>query len=310
MSASAVPSTLDSPMDGASIHPDDAPRDDRPTDTDVAAPSLSPHPSPQPPPQPPPMAASDPSRRGAPATLISPAVPQAGDVPPSPPLAPENAVVDVGAPAHAFMAHGNASAAPHGGAHGGLGSAGPHGHGASGGSPGRRGMTTTLLVLIVVGVLAGVVLLSAVLGGLFYLSEKRKAEQERVLHPPTTAAPGAPGEGARGPARFGGGKARLGVTTTGALDPESIRAALAGAVPRIDACFVAAELEPPNHESAAYDLDVQPTGDVKRADVATTANRAPKLDACVLQSLRAVHLPKSAKASTVKLTFSAPLDVH
>lgn len=171
-------------------------------------------------------------------------------------------------------------------------------------------MSTTLLVMIVLGVVAGVVLLSAVLGGLYYVTEKRRAEQERLLHTPSAAAPAATGEGSRGPARFGGGKARLGVTTTGTLDSEAIRVALAGAVPRIDACFSAAELEPPNHESAAYDLDVQPTGDVKRADVATTANRAPKLDACVLSSLRGVRLPKSAKASTVKLTFSAPLDVR
>jgi hypothetical protein len=322
ISASAVPSTLDSPTDGASIPPNSTSRVGRPTDADGAVPprtvdeidgavlARAGASSPPASPRPPPMAAADPTRRGAPATLMSPAVPQAGDVPPAPPLAPENAVVDVGAPAHAFMPHGNASPSPYGGARGGLGTADPRGRGGSGTSPGRRAMTTTLLVLIVLGVLAGVVLLSAVLGGLYYVAEKRKAEREQLLHTPTPAAPAVTGEGARGPARFGGGKARLGVTTTGTLDPEAIRVALAGAIPRIDACFTAAELEPPNHESATYDLDVQPNGDVKRADVATTPNRAPKLDACVLSSLRGVHLPKSAKASTVKLTFSAPLDVR
>ncbi len=318
MSPSAVPSTRDSPADGASIPPDGALRDDRPTDADGAAPprtideidggALARAVSAAPPPAPPrPIAVPDQGRRGAPATLMSPAVPQAGDVPPSPPLAPENAVVDVGAPAHAFMPRGNDSPPGYGGARRG---AGPRGAGASGTAPRRRAMSTTFLVMVAAGVVAGVVLLAAVLGGLFYVTEKRRAQRERLLHTPSAAGPAATGEGPRGPARFGGGKARLGVTTTGTHDPEAIRVALAGAAPRIDACFAAAELEPPNHESAAYDLDVQPAGDVKRADVATTTNRAPKLDACVLTNLRAARLPKAAKASTVKLTFSAPLDVH
>jgi hypothetical protein len=331
MSPSAVPSTLDSPTDGASIPPDGAPRDDRPTDVDratrpttvdeidgalliraVSAPpaALSPAPPLQLWPLPAPVAPPEPSRRGAPATLMSPAVPQAGDVPPSPPPTPENAVVDVGAPAHAFMPRGNASPHGYGGAHGALGSAGRQGPGPSGTDAGRRGMTTTFLVMVALGVVAGIVLLGAVVGGLFYVTEKRRAERERLLHAPSGAAAAATAEGPRGAARFGGGRARLGVTTTGTLDPEAIRVALAGALPRIDACFAAAELEPPNHESAAYDLDVQPTGDVKRADAATTTNRTPKLDACVLQNLRSARLPKAAKASTVKLTFSAPVDVR
>lgn len=249
----------------------------------------------------------DPSRRGAPATLMSPAVAHPGDLPPSPSLAPEDAVIDVGAPAHAFMPHGSASP-PHAG---GPGMMHPGAHALGGGAPVRRATSTTFLVMVVVGGVAGVILLAGIVVGLFYLGERRKAEAaERVLRAASvTAAPGT-AEGPRGPARFGGTKARLAVTSGGAMDPEAVRAALAGALPRIDGCFAATELEPPNHESAAYDLDVLASGEVKRAEVATPGNRAAKLDACVIQNLRGVRLPKSARASTVKLTFSAPLDVR
>jgi hypothetical protein len=159
----------------------------------------------------------------------------------------------------------------------------------------------------------GIIVLAGLVVGLFYLGERRKAEAAESARAPrgpsATVAPPAQ-EGPRAPARFGGAKARLAVTSGGALDPEAVRAALAGALPKVDACFAAAELEPPNHESAPYDLDVQPTGEVKKVELVAAANRAPKLDACVVQALRVVRLPKAARASVVKLTFSAPLDVH
>ena len=194
----------------------------------------------------------DPGRRGGPATLMSPAVTPQGDKPASPSLAPEDAVIDVGAPAHAFMPHGSASPL-YGGGPGGMMHQGPHPVG--GAAPARRAMSTTFLVVVVVGGVAGIILLAGIVVGLFYLGERRKAEtaEGRALHGPSvTAAPGAQ-EGPRSAARFGGTKARLAVTSGGAMDPEAVRAALAGALPRIDACFAAAELEPPNHETAAYD---------------------------------------------------------
>ncbi len=256
------------------------------------------------------------ARRGAPATLMSPAVAPAfahGDKAASPSLAPEDAVVDVGAPAHAFLPPGaspayggaaDAGARMHPGVH--LG-AGPHG-----GPGARRSMSTTTLVMVVVGGVAGILLLAAAVIGFFYVAERRKAEAaaaERALHPPTVPAAVTP-EAPRTPPRFGGTKARLAVTSGGAMDAEAVRASLAGVLPRIDACFAAAELEPPNHESAAYDLDVQPNGEVKKAEPANAVTRAPKLDACVVQSLRTARLPKAARASTVKLTFSDPLEVR
>jgi hypothetical protein len=253
----------------------------------------------------------DPSRRGGPATLMSPAVAHPGDLPPSPSLAPEDAVIDVGAPAHAFMPHASASP-PHAGGPGVMMHHGAHAA-VGGGVPERRATSTTFLVMVVVGGVAGVILLAGIVVGLFYLGERRKAEAdaaERALRAASVTAAPATAEGPRGPARFGGTKARLAVTSGGAMDPEAVRAALAGALPKIDACFAATELEAPNHESAAYDLDVLASGEVKRVEVGTPANRAAKLDACVLQNLRGVRMPKSARASTVKLTFSAPLDVR
>jgi hypothetical protein len=302
MSASAVPSTLESPQDGTAgggappppalkhdiTEPDEAARRNAELDTGIAAPAIVS------------------SARGGPATLMSPAVAPLAENTTS--LAPEDAVIDVGAPAHAFMPHGSSPA--YGGGPG-IIHQGPHTHG--GGAAGRRPMSTTALAMLVVGGVVGIIVLAGLVVGLFYLGERRKAEAAESARAPrgpsATVAPPAQ-EGPRAPARFGGAKARLAVTSGGALDPEAVRAALAGALPKVDACFAAAELEPPNHESAPYDLDVQPTGEVKKVELVAAANRAPKLDACVVQALRVVRLPKAARASVVKLTFSAPLDVH
>jgi hypothetical protein len=186
-------------------------------------------------------------------------------------------------------------------------------HGAVGGAAGRRPMSTTTIAMLVVGGVVGIIMLAALVVGLFYVGERRKAEAAesgRAQHGPSaTGAPAVP-EASRTPLRFGGSKARLAVTSSGALDPEAVRAALAGALPKVDVCFAAAELEPPNHETAAYELDVQPSGDVKKVEIAGATNRATRLDACVLQAFRGTRLPKAARASVVKLTFSAPLDVH
>ena len=316
MSASAVPSTLESPQeaqkpDGAPAaaslkhdvtEQDDTARQNAERDAGIAPEAAAAPPAPGP-------LGQDLRPRVGPATLMSPAVAPLGDKPASPSLTPEDAVIDVGAPAHAFMPHGAASPAYGGGPGGMMHQAG---HAIGGAVPAARSMSTSFLVMLVVGGVAGIILLAGIVVGLFYLGERRKAEalESRAPHGPSaTVAPGAQ-EGPRSPARFGGTKARLAVTSGGAMDPEAVRAALAGALPRIDACFAAAELEPPDHETAAYDIDVQASGEVKRAEAASAVNRAPKLDACVLQNLRAVRLPKAARASTVKLTFSAPLDVH
>ena len=327
VSASAVPSTLESPRDAKPMDPslrhdvtaqDDAARVAAERDAAFAAAGVPVGPVAMTTTAPLSHDAQESARRGAPATLMSPAVPVAlasGDKPASPPLAPEEAVVDVGAPAHAFLPPG-ASPAYGGGAVGPGGRMHPGAHlpgGAHAGPGARRSMSTTVLVMLVVGGVAAIILLAAVVMGFFYVAERRKAEAaaaERALHPPAVPTAVVTQEAPRTPPRFGGTRARLAVTSGGAMDVEAVRASLAGVLPRIDACFAAAELEPPNHESAAYDLDVQPNGEVKKAEPATAVTRAPKLDACVVQSLRAARLPKAARASTVKLTFSDPLDVH
>jgi hypothetical protein len=313
MSASAVPSTLDSPspaappaagpdvvpasktapqvaadeINGAVVIADATQRDDTPRDVSELT-----------------------ARRVGPATLMSPAV-----QPPSPgdaaPLAPENAVIDVGAPAHAYVPHGG-GAAPAFGAPPGSPAMMHHGVGAppAGGAPQRRTTSTTFLVLVVGGVVAAVALLAAAVVVVLFITRRRAAEaaESRGGRAPSgeLAPPSAE------PQRMAGTKARLAVTSAGALDPEAVRAALTTTLPRIDACFAATELDPPNHESAAYDLDVAPTGEVKRAEPATStgSSRSAKLDACVVERLRSARMPKSAKPSTVRLTFSAPIESH
>jgi hypothetical protein len=166
------------------------------------------------------------------------------------------------------------------------------------------------MLLIVGGVVAAVALLAIAVVGVVFVTRRRAAEAAESRGSRAPIVTPAPQETGRGPIRMGGSKARLAVTSAGSLDPEAVRAATTSALPRIDACFAATELEPPNHESAAYDLDVAPTGEVRRAEPATPVGRSTKLDACVVERLRALRMPRSAKPSTVKLTFSAPLDPH
>lgn len=241
-----------------------------------------------------------PARRVGPATLMSPAViaPLTGES--APPLAPENAVIDVGAPAHAFVPYGS-------GAPPGIG--GPHGmanHGSAGGSGAGTGRSTstTFLVLVVGGIVAAVAVLVVVVLVVVLVARRRAAAADaRGTRQPSTVAPELPES-----PRMGGTKARIAVTNPGTLDAEAVRVAVTGVLPRIDACFAATELEAPNHESAAYDLDVAASGEVRRAEPATAVGRTVKLDACVVQNLRAIRMPRSTKASGVKLIFSAPIE--
>lgn len=215
------------------------------------------------------------------------------------------------------------------------GSLAPPGYDPRAGAP--RGSSTPLIIMVVVGVVVLVGALAVVAGGALLLRSRAaaaaratKAAQgaaptETSNLPAPGAAPGgaaspsttttaAPGETApRAQQRptsatsrvMGGTKARLSALTAGSLDLEGARAAIGTALPRIDACFANSELEPPNHESAAYDLEVAPSGAVTRADPATQTGRAAKLDTCVGAALRSARMPKSAGGSRVKLVLSA-----
>ena len=319
MSASAVPSTLESPNDPAAppaAAGEGAPvalvananalaldeikatnlgdldvttRDDGARDAALAA-----------------AGAVEPPRRVGPATLMSPAViaPRPGES--TPPLAPENAVIDVGAPAHAFVPQGSKAPpgfGPHGMMH--------HGAGPGGGSaPPGRSPSTTFLVLVVGGVVAAVALLAIAVIAVVFVMRRRAVAADGPRGSRSPSGEVAPGsrETPRLPPRMGGPRARVSVTSAGALDGEAVRVAVNTALPRVDLCFAATELDPPTHELATYELDVAPSGEVRRAEPTTPGPRSLKLDACVVQNLRSVRMPRSAKSSAVKLSFFAPID--
>ena len=291
-------------------------------------------------------------RSGSPQTLASPAaigpigIPQAdnGPAPPPPP-----AVIDVGAPAHAFLPsapptlQGGRDAL---GSSPGLGSGPPLGmpglgpgmspaygggrvpqaHAAGPRQPARRPTNIPLLALIFGGAIVAVVVLAAGVGGFVFYKARRSADRGRHRDRDPSSLPGraSPGSGGVGPGTvessalppeeaprndprspMGGTKARLTGLVARSLDLNKARGAVAAAGPRFDACFAATELEPPNHETAGYDLDVSPTGEVTRAEPATQTGRCAPLDACMVQSLRATRMPRSPAGSPVKLTFAA-----
>lgn len=118
------------------------------------------------------------------------------------------------------------------------------------------------------------------------------------------AAPATAAADAR-PTPMGGKKAKL-ASVAGSLQSTGTRAAILALLPRIDACFTTHELEPPSHETAAYELDVAAAGAVSRVEPAAGGSRAPRLDACVTTVLRTARLPRSASGGHVRVSFSAP----
>ncbi len=306
MSASAVPSTLESPQEpqrdalaakltaptddaaaldeihGAALLRGDAVRADAsvPPELEATAPA---------------------SRHGGPATMMSPAVAAPLPGASTPPLAPENAVVDVGAPAHAFVPYGSGAQPGFGG-----GAQGMMHHGGGAG----RSTSTTFLVLVIGGIVAALAVLAIGIAGFFLFTSRRAADLDDPRgsrRPGGAVAPGSP-EPPRLPPRMGGTRARVSVTSSGLLDPNAARAAIEGAMPHLEVCFAATELDPPNHESASYEVDVAPSGEVRRAEPAGPGARSAKLDACMVQSLRSVRMPRSSKPSAVRLTFFAPIE--
>jgi hypothetical protein len=165
----------------------------------------------------------------------------------------------------------------------------------------------------VVGAVVGVIVIAAGIGGFFFYTSRRSPDRNRPSLPnlpgPTESNTPPTEEAPRNDPRspMGGSKARLTGLVARSLDLNKARGAVAAAGPRFDACFAATELEPPNHETSAYDLDVAPSGEVTRADPATQTGRCALLDACMVQSLRAMRMPRSPAGSTVKLTFTAKI---
>jgi hypothetical protein len=168
-------------------------------------------------------------------------------------------------------------------------------------------MSTTTLVLIVGGAIAAVALLLLAAGAFLFFSRARTLHERRADNGDSRQLP-LPVEGPRSPPRMGGARAHVVVTSSGTIDRDAARASITVALPHVDACFAAAELEPPNHESATYELDVTASGEVRRAEPASAAGRTAKLDACVIPALRSIRMPKSSKPSVVKLTLLAPIE--
>jgi len=104
---------------------------------------------------------------------------------------------------------------------------------------------------------------------------------------------------------MGGTRARISTLSAGTLDGEAVRTAITTVLPRVDLCFSASELESPNHETAAYELDVAAGGTVTRAEPSSSASRASKLDACVSNALRTARMPRSGAVTKVKLTLTS-----
>ena len=177
-----------------------------------------------------------------------------------------------------------------------------------------------MIVIVVVGI--AVALVAAVAVVLVVLFVVRRSPDGGVGVPslpsrPRTVAPGPaetgnpattapPRDEVRG-GPMGGPKARVTGLVSRSLDPQKVRNAVAAAGARTDACFAATELEPPNHEIAGYDLDVAASGEVTRAEPATQTGRCAELDACMVQNLRGLRMPRSPAGSTVKLTFAAKI---
>jgi hypothetical protein len=283
------------------------------------------------------------ARRHGPATMMSPIPgPSGGSVPPPGGRSATDAVVDAVLPAAAFQpppyagggnadaqwgppgAHAGAfeardrQAAPGGQLHGSM----PAPALGAGGMPRRS--NTMLIVLIAGGVVVLLIGLVIVGGGALFFSRRAAAtraakaqggsESSNAGSPAGAGAAGQASPGATGggvqpravdPRAMGGTRARLIALSAGALEVEAVRAAITTVLPQVDACFVASELEPPNHESVTYELDVATSGTITRAEPTPQTGRAPKLDACVGGALRTARMPRGARNTRVKLTLSA-----
>ena len=286
-------------------------------------------------------------RRQGPATKMSPMQMPGQSAPPGPPPAAEDAVVDAVLPPAAFLppppgatmdlTPGYNDGMQHAGwgppgAHAGAfdvrdpwgGGQAPLNSQATGGGA-RPRANGTLVALIIGGVVVLVLGIGIIGAGMFFFSARTRAVKSgaepalgggspQPASPTATPSPpateGSPKTTPRvndGPRSQGGTKAKLSELTANAVDVTGSRNAINAALPKIDACFVASETEPPNHESATYDLESAPNGALTRVEPGGSGAHAPRLDACVTAVLRAVRLPRSTGGGKVKITLTAPL---
>jgi hypothetical protein len=78
-------------------------------------------------------------------------------------------------------------------------------------------------------------------------------------------------------------------------------------MPSINACHVATELDPPEHETSSYVLDIAPSGAIR--DVRTFGKGThPKFDSCMMTALRQTKWPATKSgAKSAKIFFTATI---
>ncbi len=91
----------------------------------------------------------------------------------------------------------------------------------------------------------------------------------------------------------------------GKYDIEKTKASVRAVMPAIRACYVATELDPPDHQYTIWVLVVDPAGNVKNAHRKTNYELHPKFDACIMQALRLVKLEALPGGGEIDITLGA-----
>jgi eukaryotic-like serine/threonine-protein kinase len=120
---------------------------------------------------------------------------------------------------------------------------------------------------------------------------------------PTPSASAAPPKTAMGGTnpRYSGG------TYHKPIKSADVRPAIDGALPAIKQCFVATELDPPEHRISWWTVVVDASGIVTSATRKDVNYAHPKLDACVTAALRAMKVPPVEGGGTFDMSLFAPL---
>jgi len=119
---------------------------------------------------------------------------------------------------------------------------------------------------------------------------------------PSSASPAADA-GAR---RFAGTSWRIAGGSYKPFEIEPSKAAVTRLSGPITACYAATELDPPDHRTTGWTLQIAPTGDVLSVGRTTTVDPHPKFDTCMISALRQVKFATTPAGGRMQLVFSAP----
>ena len=128
--------------------------------------------------------------------------------------------------------------------------------------------------------------------------------------PSPSPSPSAPADGGAPSAKsYGGPRAEVGAGTYGGdADHDFVaptRAAIAAEKSRIDACYAAAQFDPPEHTHLGWTIDVEPSGRARSVRPTTSSGRVPRLDACMIPILAGIRYPARPNREEVTLFFRA-----